>query len=147
MISESIARFEFLCETIPGLLESFDEKSFPNKPSTLKWSKKQILGHLIDSATNNHQRFVRGQFENCPVIFYDQNCWNQYNYYQAIDTRQLINFWKVYNRQICELIKLIPTENLSLKCKSKEGDEQTIEFLFIDYLVHLEHHLQQIINY
>jgi hypothetical protein len=85
------------------------------------------LGHLIDSAVINHQRFVRGQFENSPTIFYDQNLWNRYNYYQEVDTLQLIDFWKSYNRQICEIMKRIPVENLCLTCKSEKGDECTIE--------------------
>ncbi len=47
-------------------------KLFPNK-----WSKKEIIGHLINSATNNHQRFVRCQFETIPKIVYDQNKWKE----------------------------------------------------------------------
>jgi hypothetical protein len=146
MINRSLERFELLCDTIPGILECIDLQTYEYKPTLLKWSKKQILGHLIDSAVINYQRFIRGQFENSPLIFYDQNLWHRYNYYQEIDTRQLIDFWKSYNRQICEIMKQIPHENLYLTCKSEDGSELTIEYLFIDYVVHLEYHLKQIIE-
>lgn len=66
MIKETILRLQFLIDTIPSLLTEIDEVQFSNKPNFEKWSKKEIIGHLIDSATNNHQRFVRCQFENVP---------------------------------------------------------------------------------
>lgn len=73
MIETSIARLQILCDTIPDLLLNIDEIIFSEKPSNNKWSKKEIIGHLIDSAANNHQRFVRAQFEDLPSIAYDQN--------------------------------------------------------------------------
>lgn len=60
MIEKSIARLQFLCDTIPDLLTEIDELTFNEKILPEKWSKKEIIGHLIDSATNNHHRFVRG---------------------------------------------------------------------------------------
>ena len=115
------------------------------KTNPISWSKKEILGHLIDSATNNHQRFVRGQFEFKPVIEYNQNKWNEFNYYHFIDSNQLITFWTVYNKQIIELISKIPKENLKKEVKINHH-LHTIEFLFIDYVNHLEHHLNQILK-
>lgn len=147
MIEESIKRLEYLCSTIPDLLYKMDDKLFSEKPIPEKWSKKEILGHLIDSATNNHQRFVRGQFEEIPTIIYDQNNWNKYNFYQQIDKNQVIEFWKIYNKQLLELIKRIPSENLWKECKTNEVNNYTIEFLIIDYVEHLEYHLKQIVNY
>ncbi len=71
MQEQSIKRLQFLCEKIPPLLTELDEQTFSFKATSEKWSKKEIIGHLIDSATNNHQRFVRGQFEETPKIIYD----------------------------------------------------------------------------
>ena len=68
MITESIKRLQYLCEEIPVLLSIIPEQDFTHKSAPEKWSKKEILGHLIDSATNNHQRFIRAQFENVPSI-------------------------------------------------------------------------------
>lgn len=147
MIQNSIERLNYLCNTIPKLLNEIDDTIFSEKLNSEKWSKKEILGHLIDSATNNHQRFVRSQFEQTPTVVYDQNNWNRYSYYQQINKNQIINFWIAYNKQLLELIKNIPGENLLKECRTSNGIVHTIEFLINDYLEHLEHHLKQIVNY
>ena len=147
MIDHSEKRLEYLCDIIPQLLSSIDEKSFTFKPSTDKWSKKEIIGHLIDSAANNHQRFIRCQFEDNPVISYDQNKWNAFSHYQQMPKEQLIDFWKHYNKHLAALIKLIPHECLQRTCKMKEGNVLTLEFLITDYVEHMEHHLKQIVSY
>lgn len=92
MILQSTERLRVLCETIPTQLSDIEIHEFSDKPAPVQWSKKEILGHLIDSATNNHQRFVRGQFEHIPTIVYAQNNWNRYNYYQQMEGKQLIDF-------------------------------------------------------
>jgi len=147
MIEFAIKRLEYLCDTIPQLLTEMDEQTFSVKPKPNKWSKKEIVGHLIDSATNNHQRFVRGQFEDVPKIVYDQNRWNEFNFYQKMDGQQIISFWTIYNRQLVELIKNIPEENLSKECKSGDDKNLTLDFLINDYVEHLEHHLRQVVAY
>ena len=147
MIKESIERLQFLCDTIPHLLTQIDEEAFSAKPKPEKWSKKEILGHLIDSAANNHHRFVRGQFEEIPIITYDQNKWNACGYYQQMDSLQIISFWTAYNRQLVVLINNIPEKKLSNKINTGDENPHTIEFLIIDYVKHLEHHLRQIVSY
>jgi hypothetical protein len=147
MVEKSIQRLQHLCDIVPPLLSKIGERDFSFKPSENKWSKKEILGHLIDSAANNHQRFVRGQFENIPTIFYDQNNWNKYNFYNQIGTEQLIEFWSAYNNQLVALLKLIPKENLLRECKVGGEEKFSIKFLFEDYVQHLEHHLKQIVDY
>lgn len=145
MTKKSIDRLQFLCDTIPNLLAAIDEQSFSAKANPEKWSKKEILGHLIDSATNNHQRLVRGQFENVPTITYEQNNWNKCNYYQQIENKQLISFWTAYNKQLLELIKRIPQNKLENKVQTE--NLVNIQFIIDDYVEHLEHHLKQIVNY
>lgn len=147
MIKETIERLEYLCDTIPSLIKAIPEKEFSNKPAPGKWSKKEILGHLIDSATNNHQRFIRSQFEIEPVIFYDQNNWNLYSHYNKLDSGHLISFWTIYNRHLLEIIKRIPEHNLSMTSISHDNEKVTLGFLVEDYLKHLEYHLKQIVNY
>ncbi len=146
MIEQTIKRLEYLTEMIPNLLYEIGEENLSFKISEEKWSKKEIIGHLIDSATNNHQRFVRGQFENKPEISYDQNKWNEFNFYQSIKGQQIISFWTIYNKQLLEIIKKIPNENLSREVKIAENI-LTLKFLITDYVAHLEHHLKQIIEY
>jgi len=124
-----------------------EEPGFSMKPEPSKWSKKEIIGHLIDSATNNHQRFVRAQFEDMPSIVYDQDKWNQHNYYQQIDKQQLIDFWTIYNRQLATLARLMPTQFWQRECKTNGGQNHTLAFLLEDYVRHLEHHLRQVAVY
>jgi hypothetical protein len=146
MTEENIERLEHLCKIVPAFLRNISEEDFCFKPTHDKWSKKEILGHLIDSATNNDHRFIRGQFETVPTISYDQNKWNEFSYYNQINTDQLIQFWTLYNLQLLELIKRIPAPNLKMECNTGGQKNQTLKWLFNDYVSHLEHHLGQIIE-
>jgi len=146
MIQHTIERFAYLCRAVPTLLYDIPATDFDSKPAEEKWSKKEILGHLIDSATNNHHRFIRAQFENVPQITYDQNSWNKFNYYQQIDVSQLIQFWTFYNLQLLKLFTLMPLSSLKKECNTGGSENVTIEWLIIDYVSHLEHHLAQILG-
>ncbi|WP_073232819.1 DinB family protein [Pedobacter caeni] len=146
-IEQSTTRLQYLCDTIPALLTNIPEADFSRKPAPVKWSNKEMLGHLIDSATNNHQRFVRAQFEESPTIVYDQNNWNTYSHYNQLDSKQLILFWETYNRHLLALIQNIAPENLSKTCSNGGEASQSIEWLFIDYVAHMEHHLKQMLTY
>ncbi|MBB2151264.1 DinB family protein [Pedobacter gandavensis] len=145
--SLQLERLIYLCDTIPSLLTELSETELSYKPLPDKWSKKEILGHLIDSATCNHQRFVRAQFETLPTIVYDQNNWNAFSHYQLMDCKQLILFWSTYNRHLVELIHFIDLENLEKRCLTGGGEQHTIAWLFNDYVTHLEYHLRQILKY
>jgi len=147
MLQKTINRLQYLCEIIPPLLIEIPEKDFSFKPSETKWSKKQILGHLIDSATNNHQRFVRVQFEDVPSITYNQDNWNNHSYHNQVDSKYLIKFWELYNLHLAELIKLIPEKNFVRECNVGKEQNVTLQWLVEDYVRHLEHHLRQLVNY
>ena len=147
MIEQSLSRLEQLIQVIPEKLSAISESDFSFKPTPEKWSKKEILGHLLDSATNNHQRFVRGQFEEIPAgSAYAQNEWVKYSFYQEMDSKHLIAFWKMYHQHLVEIIKRIPASALPNKIKIRE-DYATLEFLIIDYVEHQEHHLRQLVEY
>ena len=146
-ISQSVERLQYLCSTIPPLLQQITEEEFVFKPVPTQWSKKEILGHLIDSASNNHQRFIRIQYENEPVIFYDQNQWNELSNYNYLVTSDLINFWAIYNQHLIEIIKIIPTENLDRNGVGRDGQKLPLYFYINDYVSHLEHHLKQLVTY
>ncbi len=133
-----------ILDTVPTKLRAFSEEEFSRIPDTGKWSKKQIIGHLIDSATNNHHRFVRAQFDDRPVILYEQEKWNEYSYYQDMSQEHVISFWIMYNKHIVELAQRIPQEMLSRECMMSDGRGYSIGWLFEDYVRHLEHHLRQI---
>ncbi len=142
MIEQSIERLAFLLATIPNLLNEISDEEFSFKPSLQKWSKKEILGHLIDSATNNHHRFVRAQFENNPTITYNQDEWCKHGFYQQMAAHQVIAFWTAYNLQLLELFKQMPLAGLT-----KVANDLTLDFLMADYVSHLEYHLKQIVAY
>jgi hypothetical protein len=146
MVDESIKKMSEIIEEYSELLKSISDMKYSMKPSPEKWSKKEILGHLIDSATNNHQRFIRVQFENKPAIFYDQDLWVAHSHYNELPVKQLIRFWTVYNKHLLEIIKRIPAENLMRECKMRDGNHVTLQFLVDDYVTHLQHHLKQIFD-
>ena len=146
-ISRSVERLQYLCSIIPALLQQITEVEFTYKSTPEKWSKKEILGHLIDSATNNHQRFIRIQYENEPVIFYDQNEWNALSNYNHLNTSHLINLWLIYNQHLVEVIKVIPVENLDRNGVGKDGQKSPLHFYINDYVSHLEYHLKQLVTY
>ncbi len=146
MIDEAIHKLTAIVKEYPERFKNIPEAKFSFKPSPQKWSKKEILGHLIDSAANNHQRFIRVQFEDKPEISYDQDMWVFYNHYNDIPSEQLIHFWAAYNLQLIEVMKRLPSENLLRECKMRDGNHLTLDYLVNDYVVHLQHHLNQIMN-
>ena len=147
MVKTAIQRLEYLCDYIPPLLSALTESEFSAMPQGMTWSRKQILGHLIDSASNNHQRFVRVQFEDVPLISYDQNKWNAHGYYHLLNGAELIPFWTSYNKHLAALAKNIPENFLQRQCKMGDQSLVTLGFLITDYVEHLEHHLGQIVSY
>jgi hypothetical protein len=147
MIQHSIERLEQLCTIIPPLVLEISEKDFRSKPAPDKWSRQEILGHLIDSATNNHQRFIRVQFEEVPYIRYDQDQWVKHNHYNELPMQHVVDLWSLYHKHLLEVMKRIPAENLSRFCNTGGENPDTLEFLVNDYVVHQEHHLRQIVAY
>lgn len=146
-IQRPLSRLQYLCSVIPALLRETDEDAFAAKPSPCKWSKKEIIGHLIDSATNNHHRIIRGQFETSPDIFYDQDKWNENSFYQDMEKEKIISFWLHYNLYLIELFQRIPPEKLSYTVSRGAEKDLTLKYIIEDYVAHLEHHLRQVVKY
>ena len=115
------------------------------RTSPEKWSKKEILGHLIDSAANNHQRFIRGQYDNKTKIVYDGNKWVSIQKYQDAPVQNLIGLWAFYNYHLSHIIANIPKEKYSALFDSGEKELKTLDWLVQDYVHHLVHHLKQIL--
>ena len=127
-------------------LSSLDKSLLDYKPAPDKWSKKEILGHLIDSASNNLQRFVRGQYENEPHVVYDQDRWVKLQNYQAMPFEDVFRLWKSTNQLIVNVLKNMDPSTLERKCNvGKEKKELvSLSWLAKDYLTHTHHHLEQI---
>ncbi|MBK9271775.1 MAG: DinB family protein [Saprospiraceae bacterium] len=144
-VQNSISRLEDLISCVPKLLHQIKPDTLEEKTSPEKWSKKQILGHLIDSASHHHHRIVRAQMEHLPEIGYDQDLWVEKNAYQQMNPANLIRFWYIYNQHILDLIKLLPSSHFEHEL-IVDGKRLLLNFLMIDYVIHLEHHLRQILG-
>ena len=108
------------------------------------WCAREILGHLIDSACNNHRRFVIGR-DAAPVVFqgYDQDDWVARQRYVDVPFRNLVELWSAYNRHLAHLIAVTPPEAFANSGAGPDGDV-TLGFLMEDYVTHLRHHLDQL---
>ena len=121
------------------------DAEFSAKPHPHKWSKKEVVGHLIDSAQNNLRRFICGQYEQTPpTITYQQDFWVAANQYQDMRKEELIELWKLTNLRICAVLDGMPKANYGRQCDT--GGLHSLEWLADDYVKHMKHHLNQIIS-
>src|ERR1035438_8332991 len=92
-----------LLERVPGRLDKLSKDTAGSKPTPSGWSPKEELGHLLDSAANNHQRIVRAQLEDNPATpGYDQSAWVAVHAYQRRDWRELIELWQAVKGRLPE---------------------------------------------
>jgi hypothetical protein len=120
------------------------EKEFSAKPLAYKWSKKETLGHLVDSAQNNLRRFICAQYEpQAPFVTYQQDFWVETNRYQYMQKEDVIALWALLNMRIGVIVETMPAENYRKECNT--GDLHTLEWLAGDYVRHLKHHINQIL--
>ena len=135
-------------ESHAALLKEISETAFSTRPAPGKWSKKEIIGHLVDSAQNNIQRFVRAQHEEQPVhILYRQDDWVQLQRYQDYPAADLLQLWVLLNRHLAHIWKQMSGQDWLLTCRmgSPEAPETwTLEMLAADYVRHLKHHLESV---
>ena len=125
-------------------LKDIKEEEYSFKPSPAKWSKKEILGHLIDSAQSNIRRFIVAQYEENPFIKYNQDKWVSIANYQQWDTPDIINLWYLLNKQVSHILNNTPANMYN---RTSQTDAlHTIEWLAADYVKHLRHHLHVILN-
>jgi len=112
-----------------------------------KWSKKQELGHLIDSAVNNHIRFVRLQLENrLELPGYQQEEWIRVERYQDRLWQEIVATWEIFNRNLAWIIRHVDPRCLRNLWRSPEGTDVDLEFVIRDYVVHLRHHLDHVLS-
>jgi hypothetical protein len=124
---------------------SISEKEASQKQAPDKWSRKEILGHLIDSAANNHQRFVRAQLEGTLAFpGYEQNGWVGVQGYAAEDWEKIRELWSALNMHLAHIVDRVPPEKMTIPCRIGKNAEVTLELLIGDYIKHMEHHLKQI---
>lgn len=138
------------------LLENLSEDESARSPAPGKWSPREIIGHLIDSASNNHQRFVRAQFKD-DLIFpgYEQDKWVSVQQYRLAPWSELIALWEHFNLHIARVMETVPKdERIRLRARhnldelawkpAPRDEPATLDYFMRDYVGHLRHHLAQI---
>ena len=147
-MTETTNKLEQLLKKGLEYLTQYSELELSRKESAEKWSKKEILGHLIDSGINNLQRFTEIQFENKPYLIrkYNQIELVKANDYQNSDTNEMAELWNSINNRILNLIKKQTEETLNYKIELENGNFSDLRFLMNDYVDHLEHHIKQIMK-
>lgn len=150
------SRLRTIVEEAAAEFSRADATRAATRPADGKWSAKEIIGHLIDSAANNHIRFVTGPARD-DLVFqgYDQEAWVTVQRYDTADWHALVTFWRAYNLHLAHVIEAIPDgaknaprdrhnfDRLALR-PVPTSEPSTLGYLMDDYVVHLEHHLAQV---
>ena len=146
-MTETADRLAALLVTIPPKLTELSDALSSEKSDGGRWSKKEILGHLIDSAANNHQRFVRAQFAaHLDIAGYQQEQWVSAQDYAGQPWTDLVDLWSLLNRHLVHIIRRVPADCLPHTISIAGREPVTLEFVIDDYLAHMEHHLGQILQ-
>ena len=125
--------------------KNLDDTITSIKLSADKWSLKEIIGHLIDSAANNHQRFIRLQI--CSKLIFpdyqeDNNKWITLSQYNKMIYKNILLLWKHYNILLMNIIKNVGKKALS-NYWIMDNKKFTLKELIIDYIRHIKEHLEQ----
>jgi hypothetical protein len=148
-----------LINEIKPKLDKIKNKESELKPSPDKWSQKEILGHLIDSAIINHQRFVRALMQD-ELVFpeYNQDEWVRFQKYNSSKWSDLVNHWYYLNLHLSGVMNSAPEEAVNRKrhahnlnkiaWQTVPADQSTsLDYFMKDYIRHLEHHLNKLFKY
>ena len=145
MTSEIARELSSAVDLIAQQLKRIEPAVAQHKPAADRWSIQEVVGHLIDSAANNHQRFVRAlQVDALTFPKYDQQQWVADQHYNLAPWSDLVDLWRFYNIQLAHIIRNIPDSALEVQCTIGPNDPVTLLFLIEDYLVHMQHHLKKI---
>ena len=132
-----------LIARVPERLRALPKDKIEYKPAPNTWSVKEELGHLLDSAANNHQRIVRAQLEEKPRMpGYDGEEWVELHRYQQRDWNTLIGLWAALNQQLLEAAAAVSSDAWSRTLTIADSTPLTLRFVFDDYLGHMAHHLR-----
>jgi DinB superfamily len=147
MQSDLAATLEEAVRAAIGPLSDITDAEAAKKAAAGRWSKKEELGHLIDSAANNHVRFVRAALEpDFRGPGYAQDDWVRLHGYEETPWLEIIDFWQRYNALLARLVSRIPGERLGALCVIGDSPRVTLQFLIEDYVLHMRHHLDHILE-
>jgi DinB superfamily len=142
----AVQRLSEHIKNVPAEFNHLPEKELLQRPAPGKWSKQEIIGHLVDSAINNLKRFTDTQCLPQPytVIGYRQDELVRFNNYQQLSLAHILSLWSALNTQIINVINNVPADKILYTVISSGGESKTLEWLIIDYVDHMEHHLKQV---
>ena len=139
------------------LIDEWEPKlaALPNDVITNRRNKqnrniKQILGHVVDSASNNTHRIIHLQYQPSPLIFPDyanfgnNDRWIAIQNYQTENWNDLVQLWKYSNRHIVHLMNHVDTDKLDNEWISATGEKVSLKAMMLDYLRHFKLHLDEI---
>lgn len=133
-------------EKVLPLLHKIKDADATVKPAPDKWSAKEIMGHLVDSACNNHQKFVRTiQEDGIKFPPYEQDAWVNIQRYNDIPWNELLQLWQVYNHHIAHIMRQIPDAALPNRIQIGKSEPFTLDFIVRDYPEHMKHHLLEVL--
>lgn len=136
-----------LVDRVTPSLRSLNPNEVSAKSQPEKWSKKEILGHLIDSAANNHQRFVRAGYQAAATFpAYAPNDWVRVQRYPESDWGALVDLWSAYNRHLSDVVERLPASAFSEPCNVGKEEPAPLEEVVTGYLSHLRHHVAQLLG-
>ena len=157
--SEIIDDIVSLVKREEPILRSLPEDVISTRFNHQNRSIKMLLGHLVDSASNNHQRMVRLQYaprvghcipdgERGMLVFpdytQDNDLWIRLQDYQSEDWDTLISLWKHYNLHIAHIIGCVDPAKLSAYWLDYQGNQVTLNDMILGYTVHLKLHIGHI---
>lgn len=147
-IADAMERLTKYIQAIPAEARKLSSEAILQKPSPAKWSKQEILGHLIDSAVNNLKRFTEIQFLPQPytVVSYQQDELVRVNNYQQLPLDHLFDLWAALNKQIIYVVRNIPGEKFAYSVDPQYDNREikTLGWIICDYVAHMEHHMRQL---
>jgi DinB family protein len=144
-VSDVATQLRALAASVSRELQAATPEAAARRPGARTWSPKEVLGHLIDSAGNNHQRFVRAQETDALTMpGYEQNHWVSSQGYQDADWSHLVALWAHLNLHLADVIARIPPSKYSVSCTIGSDPPAPLESIVTGYLDHLNHHIAQI---
>jgi hypothetical protein len=142
-----LKEFALAIEEAASALDAIDEETSLEIPGPGRWTRREILGHLIDSAANNHARFVRGQIErDYSGPGYLPDAWVETQCYRQEPWSELVGLWTWYNRHLLHVVAHARPDALSHPIVIDGAEPVTLAFVMEDYVRHLRHHLAQILD-
>lgn len=154
-MQDYVVELQNTVERATPLLLAVGDDASGKRPAAGKWSAREIIGHLIDSASNNHQRFVRMQWQDDLMLQgYEQDAWVSVQQYQRAPWLDLVTLWTSFNRHLVRVMAAVP-DAARTRLRSRHNLDEvawmpvpaseptTLDYLMRDYVGHLEHHLRQ----